>query len=436
MQISFIIPSRNNLKYFKWAYNSIRKNQGDHEVFICAADDASTDGTAEYFEQLALHDPYFQYIVNPGPTRVGHTILYDRIVKELVKTDIAIIWHADMYLCPGAMNEIEKLMYTSKYGIDKIIPIENGERHESKFHLTPNYKTIVSLTRIEPPLHPDGPEKYLADWGVEPEQFNETAFLQWFASPEADGYKPKYNPPYTEGIFAPWAFFVKDFLEIGGHDPLYRPQSKEDSDIFNRFKLNGCKFIQTWIGCTYHMTCRGSRFNPTLTTPGTNSLEWEAHNIRSARNFIRKWGCFVEHTELLEPIVHKRYLVEFRMKNATISAVSLLEPYCDSLRCDLSNKALHDYLSKEQLNTDFDLGFKISGNLLCSIVVYFDCNNLSKEDVFTLEHIPHILSSIKELSAGKYYVTNSISMQIMNVDDITQTLIDVKNPEYRIRLKS
>ena len=47
MKISFIQPSRNNLKYLKWSYNSIRKNQGNHEVEICVADDASTDGTWE-----------------------------------------------------------------------------------------------------------------------------------------------------------------------------------------------------------------------------------------------------------------------------------------------------------------------------------------------------------------------------------------------------
>ena len=44
--ISFIQPSRNNLKYLKWSYNSIRKNLGyRHE--ICWADDFSDDGTWE-----------------------------------------------------------------------------------------------------------------------------------------------------------------------------------------------------------------------------------------------------------------------------------------------------------------------------------------------------------------------------------------------------
>lgn len=433
MQISFVIPSRNNLKYFKWAYDSIRKNQGDHEVFICAADDASTDGTSDYFGQLAIHDPYFQYIVNEGPNRVGHTILYNRIVRELVKTDIAMIWHADMYLCPGALDEIEKLMFIPNSNMYKPYR-DKGDA----LQYIPNEKTIVSLTRIEPPLHPDGPEKYLADWGVEPEQFNETAFLQWFASPEADGYKPKYDPPYTTGIFAPWAFFVKDFLEIGGHDPLYRPQSKEDSDIFNRFKLNGCTFVQTWKGCTYHMTCRGSRFNPTLTTPGTNSLEWEAHNIRSARNFIRKWGSFVEHTPLMDPIVPPKYYIRYNITNCTKSLIELLEPWADLIKCDLNPELLQDYCIKESKYTDFDLGMKFNyQGLIPSVTVEIDGNKFSDTEYQYLQLLPKIVQDAltNNKSAEGSFKLGSLHIGIFNAKEVTETLININDPEYKLRLK-
>ena len=35
-KISFIQPSRNNLKYLKWSYESIRKNLGyEHEICNC-----------------------------------------------------------------------------------------------------------------------------------------------------------------------------------------------------------------------------------------------------------------------------------------------------------------------------------------------------------------------------------------------------------------
>ena len=77
MKISLVVPNRNNLKYFKWSYESIRKNQGIHDVYICTAADACTDGTVEYYEEISKIDNKFSYIVNTGPKRLGHTILYD-----------------------------------------------------------------------------------------------------------------------------------------------------------------------------------------------------------------------------------------------------------------------------------------------------------------------------------------------------------------------
>lgn len=426
MKISFVIPCRSNAKYFKWAYNSIRKHQGRHDVYICAANDASQDETVFLFHEIQAKDDKFSYITNPGPDRVGHTILYDRIVRELVKTDVAIIWHADMYLCPGALDEIEKLMYSNDWDEQFI---------QSPWPDTPRTKTIVSLTRIEPPLHPDGPEKYLANWGTEPEDFNETAFLQWFVSPEANGYKPKYDPPYTNGIFAPWAFFVKDFLEIEGHDPLYRPQSKEDSDIFNRLKLNGCKFIQTWKGCTYHMTCRGSRFNPTLTTPGVNSSEWEEHNKKSYRNFIRKWGTAVQHDELLNPIIPKKYLTRFYITNSTYSLIGLLEPYCNTLYTDLAPSLLHEYCAKEQQNTDFDLGLKLSGNIICSIHVHIDGNKFNDTDLQIINNLSDIIESNKPIKLNHPNKIGNLIIFVYDYNDITNKLININNKEYQFLLK-
>src|SRR5210317_30323 len=301
MKISFIQPSRNNLKYLKWAYAAIRKNQGEHQAEICVADDFSNDGTWEWCQEMMEKDPDFKAIRNEGPTRLGHTILYDRLVNEVATSDVAMIYHADMYLCPGALDSIEKL-------------IKPG--------------TIVSLTRIEPPLHPPGPEKVFIDWGAtEPEDFDEEKFLNWF-----NNDLEKKEP--TEGIFAPWAFYRKDFQEIGGHDPLYAPQSKEDTDIFNRFQLNGIKFLQTWEGYVYHMTCRGSRFNPLLTTPGQNSNEWEEQNVRSTRNFLRKWGHFCKHDAMLKPIIPPKYDIEFRITNSNAQLLTVLEPWCSRISID------------------------------------------------------------------------------------------------------
>lgn len=434
MNISFIMPGRNNLKYAIWSYASIQKNKGAHNVQICFADDASTDGTWDWCVKTMSKDSSFKAIRNSTNQRMGHTLLYDKLIKEVCINDIAIIWHCDMYLCPGSLDEIERLMYETEPDTDpeNIGSVAITPIGIYPLRTNPQYKTIVSLTRIEPPLHPDGPEKYLADWGIEPEHFNEDKFLAWFSFE----YKPKYDPPYTTGIFAPWAFFVKDFLEIGGHDPLYRPQSKEDSDIFNRFKLNGCKFIQTWKGCTYHMTCRGSRFNPTLTTPGKNSSEWEEHNIKSHRNFIRKWGSPVQHDQFMDPIIPNKYYTKFILKNTTISILKELEPFCDSLKTDLDPNLLQRYFVEESKNTDFDLGLKLSGNIIPSVQVYIDCSILSDEDYKYLFYLSSIIdSSNLEIGFSGTFKLGSLQVQIVMLKPITSTLIHLENSEYKFRLK-
>ncbi len=327
MKISLIQPGRNNLKYLKWSYDSIRKNQGNHEVQICVADDASTDGTWEWCMDMMEYDHNFAAIKNDGPERLGHTILYDRLVNEVAKHDVCMIYHADMYLMPGALDQIEHKLED---------------------------KTIVSLTRIEPPLHPDGPEKMLMDFGVEPEEFKEEELLKWFEKVQL-----QQLTKITEGIFAPWAFYKKDFQEIGGHDPLYAPQSKEDSDIFNRFQLNGIKFKQTWGGCVYHMTCRGSRRNTVDKAKNIyeDSPEWLEQNMRSTRNFIRKWGHFVKHDSLMKPIIPHKYDIGIILPHNNIELLRALEPWCSNIYCD-SNLRQH-YITTEQSNTIMDLSQRV-----------------------------------------------------------------------------
>jgi glycosyltransferase involved in cell wall biosynthesis len=377
MKISLIQPGRNNLKYLKWSYDSIRKNQGNHEVEICVADDASTDGTWDWCVEMMDKDSNFKALKWDGPERVGHTILYDRLINEVATNDICMIYHADMYLCPGALDAIE------------------NELKE---------KTIVSLTRIEPPLHPDGPEKILKDFGVEPEEFNENGLLEFL-----DSRVP--NDDVTEGIFAPWAFWKSDFQEIGGHDPLYAPQSKEDSDIFNRFQLNGVKFIQTWHGCVYHMTCRGSRRNTVDKAKNIyeDSPEWLAQNMRSTRNFIRKWGSMVMHDSLMKPIIPPKYDIGFQVKGGNSQLLEILEPWCSTILLDDEMQVITShYLDKEQPNTVINLENKIKstpvGSLENEIIVTIDSTTFNNNDYNIIQQLPQIIKDSGEI--GKFELGN------------------------------
>ena len=391
MKISFIQPSRNNLKYLKWAYAAIRKNQGEHQAEICVADDFSNDGTWEWCQEMMEKDPDFKAIRNEGPTRLGHTILYDRLVNEVATSDVAMIYHADMYLCPGALDSIEKL-------------IKPG--------------TIVSLTRIEPPLHPPGPEKVFVDWGAtEPEDFNEEKFLNWF-----NNDLEKKEP--TEGIFAPWAFYRKDFQEIGGHDPLYAPQSKEDTDIFNRFQLNGIKVLQTWEGYVYHMTCRGSRFNPLLTTPGQNSNEWEEQNVRSTRNFLRKWGHFCKHDAMLKPIIPPKYDIEFRITNSNAQLLTVLEPWCSRISID-NESLIQEYIEKEQPNTKIDLKSRINNsNIQSEIIISINGTSFNNQDFQIIQQLSEILKDSGEV--GEFELGN-LHIKINALNEYQNDLIKLQS---------
>ena len=393
MKISLIQPSRNNLKYLKWSYNSIRKNQGEHEVEICVADDASTDGTWDWCLEMMDKDPLFKAHRNEGPKRLGHTILYDTLINDVATNDIAMIYHADMYLCPNALTSIEK-------------------------HIKPG--VIVSLTRIEPPLHPDGPEKVLWHGGVEPEEFLEEALLKEI---------PKFSDSekITEGIFAPWAFYVNDFQEIGGHDPLYAPQSKEDSDIFNRFQLNGVKFKQVWDGFVYHMTCRGSRRNVKDKAKNIyeDSPEWLEQNARSTRNFIRKWGHFVTHDEYMKPIISPKYNIGLIVKNCNDSLIHALEPWADTLYVDEGNipTLIKNYIKNEQVNTIIDLNDRIKpydNEKNCEILVELDGNSFSQEDYKILMKLPEI---IKDSGSIGRFALNNLKVEIVQMNEYQKNLI-------------
>jgi len=410
-KISFIIPGRNNRKYLEWAYKAIRLNlETQHE--ICFADDASTDGTWACCQKIMKDDPNFKAIRNEGPNRLGHTILYDRLINDVATSEIVMIYHCDMYACPGIDDEIFK-------------------------HIKP--KTIVSLTRIEPPLHPAGPEKIVLDCGTEPETFNEKKLIHALLG---EGNIIEKDKQPTEGIFAPWAIYKKDFQDIGGHDPLFAPQSREDSDIFNRFELAGFKFVQTWEGFVYHMTCRGSRFNPTLTQVGTASNEWLIQNKKSERNFIRKWGSMVQHDSLMKPIIPYKYKISLHIKSLTHSQLlNEIEPWFDKIYIDVSEYAKSDpslvvsmfdlvkkYVELEQPNTKFDLSSKIFVRVSevepieGDIILELNMKNINQETFSIITKLSEIITDSGEIGEFEIYSAKLIIKSMKTYENELITL--------------
>jgi glycosyltransferase involved in cell wall biosynthesis len=397
MRISFIIPSRNNLKYLHQAVNSIHNYYNtNHDIILL--DDASDDGTWEWIQSLQ-GDHIIKYR-NEGPERLGHTILYDKGV-DLSKTEVFTIFHADMITTP---NHIPNLLK----------------------HL--NKGTVVAATRMEPPLHPPGPEKYVKAFGFEPEEFQKDVFIK-----EVTLLEEINSNKITNGIFAPWCMYKEDFQAIGGHDPLFAPMELEDSDIFNRMYLAGYKLIQSRDSFVYHMTCRGSRFKDgieieaeiplpdgTIWYKPKDSEEYKALRAIKFREWWRKWGSNVLHNELLMPIVPPKYKTGFIIKACNSYLLEILEPWCDKIYIEDNTQILiNSYIRKEQPNTKFNLSKRIF-NLKNSvpyeendIIVKCDGLTFTQEDYQNIQQLSSIIKEsgeIGESQLGNLYITiNSLN---------------------------
>jgi len=399
--ITFIIPTRDNFKYIKMCYESIRREIGsEHE--ICIADDASTDGTEEWLREIIKQDKNVKAIRNKSGSRYGHTILYDELIKR-ASNDIVMIYHADMIATSGM--------------------VENMLKHMKR-------GTVVSATRIEPPLHPEGPEKIIANFGMEPENIDFAELSNFVIK-----LKSEQAEVTTNGIFAPWMIYKEDFWATGGHDFLYAPQSKEDSDIFNRFLLAGYKLVQARDAFVYHVTCRGSRFNPNLTEVGKNSKEWEAQNIRSTRNFMRKWHQPILHDKFLHPIVMPVFSIAAVAHNCDELFLGGAEPCFDYIYID-NKEMINKYIKKEQPETNIDLKNRVRHisefePRFFSYAVEFNTETIDNKIVSQIVNLPKQLSEQGEVLEQGVYEHGSFKLYIVDIKNQKEnSLIVVNNHVY------
>jgi len=395
-KITFVLPSRNNLEFLELAYKSIRNLKTKHQILIL--DDASTDGTNDWLK--SLNDDEITIYSNPGPERIGIVGMFDRGI-EMATTDIIFAFHADMVASPNLDTNILKHL---KHG------------------------TVVCATRVEPPLHPPGPEKITISLGNEVDEFDYEIAINRLAELEIEN-----KDKTTEGIFAPWCMYKEDFLKVGGHDELFAPQSKEDSDLFNRFHLNGYNFIQSWDGLVYHFTSRGSRFNKhSGGGAGKNSEEWINTTTKNGRNFIRKWGHFVKHDQLMKPIVPHRYNIGFVIRNCTNNLLPLLELFCDSLYSDASNDVIEQYIKQEQKNTPYDLNkkfHKITDVFENDVLIHLDEMKIVEDDLKIIQMLPEILDE-NGIEVGEYEVGN-LKIEIRKIAVYDSDMIIPKKHIYK-----
>lgn len=399
-KITFCIPSKNNLRYLKWSIPSIRKNahRKDHDIIVFI--DKDTDGTVEWMKENA-ESLGVKYIVNPdlNNTLYGIGRAYDRCVAES-QTDIVVVFHADMYLCKDA----DLKMYN---------------------RLTED--SVVCATRIEPPLHPPGPEKIVMDFGMWPEVNMPDGFKEEDLLTFAEKESVEQSGKMTHGCFAPWMVHKKKIVEIGGHDPVMK-SAREDSDIFNRFVLNGMSLIQVRDGFVYHLTCRGGQFEHGVLTKdhSQKSKDWQILMEQSTWDYVRKWGCFVEHDHNLMPIIKPKYDIGFVLTNSEYNAAKFLEPWCSTIyldeRADLEFlisrlKESSSYIAENRVKPISELGEH-------DIIVEIDSEKLNNENAKWIGLLTEIITEDQE--PGKFELEGLV-ITINRVVNRNNQMIHVKN---------
>lgn len=383
--ISFIIPSYNNLQHLKNVYASIQKHEPLAEVILL--DDGSTDGTWEWIQQQNC-------IKYRSESRVGHTILYDKGI-ELATNKIVGILHADMIVGPNYSKNLLK-------------------------HLQP--KRVVCATRIEPPLHPEGKEKIIRDFGMDFDTLDIDSFEEYVRDLQV------IEGETTRGMFAPWILYRADFQAIGGHDPLFAPFPYEDSDIFQRWILAGYELIQSRDSFVYHLTCRGHRWNEQV---GRDDEYYKQVSQKAARNYLRKWGSWIANDEYQYPVIKPKYNVTFVVKNCTLGMLEALEPWCDKIYIEDEMQVIsHSYKEREQPNTKFDLSKRILTLGYSDpigendVVLEFDAKQFTQQSFNIIQQLPEI---IKESGEVGEFELDVFKVTINSLTEYQNDLIVCKN---------
>jgi len=372
-QVTLVVPSSNNLRHLKNAYQSIKTHAPNCKIVML--DDGSKDGTTEWL--AGLSDDNITAIYRSSE-RVGHTVLYDKGI-ELAQTEVVGIMHADMILGPYYL--------------------ENMLKHLQK-------ETVVCATRVEPPLHPAGKEKIIRDFGTDFDNLNLDAFEAYVLEAQHE-----YKDLTTNGMFAPWIIYKEDFVAMGGHDRLFAPFPYEDSDIFQRWMLHGYELIQSRDAFVYHLTCRGHRWTEEI---GKDDDYFKNASAKAARNYIRKWGSWIDNDEYQRPILKPRYDIGIVVENCDPSLLLSLEPWFNNIYVDQS--IIADYIEYEQPKTDLILEARvrpIDEPKQNDILIYFDA-----KDNVDLNIVPNIQVIIREsVDAVGTYEYNGLKIDVLQMVD-------------------
>jgi GT2 family glycosyltransferase len=314
--------------------------------------------------------------------------------------------------------------------------------------------TVLCCARIEPPLHPESPEKIVMNFGFSPEDFNYKEFNKFVDKLQSE------NRPNIWGHFAPFAVYKNTWFDkLGGFDIQFRC-SREDSDLIIRMGLCELDLVQSWNACVYHFTCVSSRGKNWFTSDSEVKYKNDLQSLadqQELKRFFRKWGYFGHHPKpvynisfnveidryvdfnilkYIEPFCKKLYLSDSNIIDQLINQTEFESNYYANLRWKYTNE--HWGSVKHLFNSvDFKDKIKITpDNINEDVVVSFKYSELVNQ--FTNE-IRSIIENIHELvnqnEIGKFsYGPLNIDIKAKNniVDSYKKVInLDLNNHDFK-----
>lgn len=416
--ISFIInTSVNTFDHVKLLIRSLKNNlyHNEHEILIFV--DSDNEGTVDYLIQQKKNFFDLKIITHSLKPCVGYS-RNSNLLVELAKHEVVAYLQSDMVV-------------SKNYDLDILKDLEDN--------------CILSITRIEPPLHGESYTTITKDFGLDPNEFRWEEFLSF-----ADSKKRNEQIEY---FFAPFVFHKRVWLDIGGYDTLFR-RSREDSDLLQRFFRKGVKIKQTFNANVYHFSCVTSRgknwFDSNNQTAKSRTEVQKTADAIELRRFIKKWGGFGHGNEALhkldcdlivksssstDPILITQletYVsrVWLETEEDKKKAISLFENEHEPANWLLNfSKEDWDFAKKFYNQSNLDSVYKIGRPEKFNILIEVDLDDVDLRNDLFLQNINNLYKLIDGSDPGIYEL-GCAKIEVVNVVDSTEENINVKNPQF------
>lgn len=419
-QISFLINcSVNTLDHLKLLLKSLKENLSNKEHEILIFVDSDNEGIADWLREQKKDFFDLRIITHKLTPCVGYS-RNSNLLVELAKHDIVSYLQADMVISPN-------------YDLDILSDLEDN--------------CILSATRIEPPLHGQSYQTITQDFGTDPNDFKWNEF-QTFSVQAKNGREIEY-------FFAPFTFYKKVWMEVGGYDTMFR-RSREDSDLLQRFIQKGVKIKQTFKANVYHFSCVASRgkdwFNKENKEAQTRvQIQQQADQVELVR-FVRKWGKF-NHGE--QKLV--KYDMDLTWIDGDIPDLARISPYFSRtwLSSEITEERIKTYYRTDQAfanqllkfshpdwekskqfynQVDYNYVYKLGRpedyNIQVVVNMVRDANDQPPaESSDFISYLPILNDIIAQYEPGMYQLGNA-TIHVKNKVNLAEKQIVVENPPF------